>query len=471
MTAVHAGTAPPRPRPGLPDGPARPRAVVVLLSVGFFLVGLDALGVATVLPALSQDLSLPPGHLHWAVTAYTLAYAAGIVPAAAAGDRWGRRRMLIAGTGLFTVASALCAAAPDAGTFLAARALQGAGAAAVMPLSLAILATAFPVDRRGRVVGQWSGLGSLAVACGPVVAGALAAGPGWRWLFWLNVPLGLAAVLVARRVLPESRAPRGPVDGAGVALLAGVALCVVAGLSRAGEHGADRVALVWGAGAVTGLVLLLVHERRTPHPLLPVRLVRAPGFAAAVLAASCSAAAVNAATFVLAPWFQQEGDGPLAAGLRLLPWTLPPLLVGPLAGRWSDRVGRRQVLTLGLLAQAVGLAWCAVRTGAGYPETAVALLLTGAGTAAVVPVAASAALDAAPRDTAGTGSGVAGMLQRSGAAAGVALAGALLAGSGRSGPALTSVDGVRAALLAAAGLGLVGALAARRLREGVPDAG
>src|SRR5438876_3651710 len=187
----------------------RPRPIwtLALTAIAFFMVALDALVVVTALPAIQRDLHASLSTLEWTVNAFTLAFAAGIITAAALGDRLGRRRIFILGLTLFTIASAACALAPTAGLLVAARAVQGLGAAMIMPLSLTILASAFPAERRGAIIGIWGGIGGLAVASGPLVGGAVTQGLDWHWIFWVNVPIGVVATVLARLRLGGRRGP------------------------------------------------------------------------------------------------------------------------------------------------------------------------------------------------------------------------------------------------------------------------
>ncbi len=200
---------------------SRPIWTLALTAVAFFMVALDALVVVTALPAIQRDLHASLSMLEWTVNAFTLAFAAGIITAAALGDRLGRRRVFTSGLILFSVASAACALAPSATLLIAARAIQGVGAAMVMPLSLTILVSAFPPERRGAVVGIWGGIGGLAVASGPLVGGAVTQGLDWHWIFWVNVPIGIVAAFLARLQLAESHGPATRLDLPAAALVSG----------------------------------------------------------------------------------------------------------------------------------------------------------------------------------------------------------------------------------------------------------
>jgi EmrB/QacA subfamily drug resistance transporter len=328
-----------------------PGWTLALTSVPFLMVTLDALVVVTALPAIHRAMGADLAELEWTINAFTLTFAAGIITAAALGDRLGRRRVFVVGLGLFTAASAACALAPSANLLIAARAIQGLGAAMVMPLSLTILASAFPPQRRGTIVGIWGGIAGLAVASGPLVGGAVTQGLDWHWIFWVNVPIGIAAAVLARTQLAESHGPATRLDLPAVALVSGGAVALIWGLIRTGDVGWGSAQVV--AALIVGVALIavfLVWERRAIDPMLPLRLFGHAGFAAANATGFLMAGALTAAAFLVAQYFQFAlGYSPLDTGLRLLPWTITPLLIAPLAGTLSDRIGRRPVLVAGML--------------------------------------------------------------------------------------------------------------------------
>ena len=316
---------------------------VLLTSAAYFIVTLDALVVVTALPSIHRSLGGGIGTLQWTVSAYTIAFGAGIITATALGDRLGRRRVYVCGLALFTAASAACALAPNATMLVTCRAVQGMGAAIVMPLGLTLLTSAFPAERRGAVVGIWGGIAGLAVASGPLVGGAITQGLNWHWIFWVNVPIGITAALGARWRLSESRGPRAPFDVPALVLVTSGVGVLIWGLVQGGQAGG------WGGrqnviGLVVGFLLMLgfiVREATTPEPMIPLGLFRRAGFSAAVGAQFLMAAAIFSAAFLTSQFFQFAlGDSPLGTGLRFLPWTATPLLVAPLAGALSDKIGR-----------------------------------------------------------------------------------------------------------------------------------
>jgi EmrB/QacA subfamily drug resistance transporter len=438
------------------------RWALALTGVSFFMVTLDALVVITALPAVSRDLGAGISTLEWTVNAYTLTCAAGIITAAALGDRYGRRRLFTTGLGVFTAASAACALAPTAGLLIAARAVQGLGAAIIMPLSLTILTKAFPTSRRGAIVGIWGGIAGLGVASGPLIGGSVVQGLDWHWIFWLNVPIGVAATVLARVRLVESGGPDTRLDLPAVAMVSLGAVAVVFALVRANDVGLAPTLAVLGAGV--GLIGgFLAWERRAVAPMLPLRLFRSRSFRAANATAFLMTAALFAAAFLTAQYFQLVlSKSPLDTGLRLLPWTAAPLLIAPAAGALSDRVGPRPVLATGMLLQAVGLGWfgALATVHSGYGRLVLPLLVAGIGVSMALPTTAAAALSAVPPADLGKAAGTANTLQRFGSAFGVAAATAVFAAYGGLGTPASFAAGFRPALMLAAGLSAIGAVTA-----------
>ena len=437
---------------------------LALTSVAFFMTALDALVVITALPAIHASIGGSVSTLEWTVNAYTLTLAAGIITAAALGDRLGRRRMYVAGLLLFTAASAACALAPDAGLLIAARAVQGLGAALITPLSLTILASAFPAERRGTVVGIWGAIGGLAIAGGPLVGGAVVEGLDWHWIFWLNVPIGVAAAALAVSRLPESRGPAARLDLPGVALATTGAVALAWGLVRTTDVGwsSPQVigALVLGALLIASFV---AWERRAAEPMLPPRLLRIPAFAAANATGFLVMASITSAAFLMSQYFQLGlGYSPLGTGLRFLPWTLTPLLVAPAAGAVADKIGSRPLIVSGLALQGAGLAWIALgaTSTSGYGQLVLPLIIAGIGISMTVPTVPTSALNALPPADIGKASGVLSTLQRFGAVFGVAIVAAVFSANGHLGSPAAVTSGFRPALAAAAGLSVVGALTA-----------
>jgi len=437
---------------------------LAITAVAFLMVTLDALVVVTALPAIHRDIGGGLAELEWTINAFSLTFAAGIITAAALGDRLGRRRIFVVGLAVFTVASAACAIAPSAGLLIAARAVQGLGAAMVMPLSLTILVAAFPPERRGTVVGIWGALGGIGVAAGPLVGGAVTQGLDWHWIFWVNVPIGLVAISLALARLAETRGPATRLDLVAAALVAAGATGLVWGLIRAGEIGWSSLEVV--AALAGGLVLLaafIVWEGRAAEPMLPLRLFRRRAFTASIVTAALLSGSIFSGAFLVAQFFQIGlGYSPLDAGLRVLPWTASPMLVAPIGGALSDHVGRRPLLFGGLVLQAIGFVWLALVASTTTPYLAMLapLVFAGVGIALALPSAATAVVGAVWPADVGKASGVNSTMQRFGAAFAIAIASAVFSANGQLSSAAAFTDGFRPALIVVAGLAVAGALAA-----------
>jgi EmrB/QacA subfamily drug resistance transporter len=443
---------------------SRARWTLALTSVAFFMVALDSLVVVTAVPAIHREIGGSLGTLEWVVNAYMLTFAAGIVTAAALGDRLGRRRCYTAGLVLFAAASALCATAPGAELLIAARALQGLGAAIVTPLSLTLLTEAFPAQRRGAILGIWGGIAGLAIAAGPLVGGAVTQGLSWHWVFWVNVPIGLLTAVLSVVRLGESRGPARRLDGVGAVLVSLAALGVAWALVRAGDAGWSsrevELALASGAGL---LAAFLVWERRVAAPMLPLGLFRVRAFAAANATGFLMNGAIFSAAFLVSQFFQLGlGYSPLATGTRFLPWTATPLLIAPLAGALSDRIGRRPPMVVGLALQAGGLVWLGALagSGAGYAAYVLPLVVAGVGISMALPTTTAAALGTVAPAEIGIAAGVANTLQRFGGVFGVAVTSLVFSLNGHLGAPAAVAAGFRPAIAVSAGLSLAGAGAA-----------
>jgi EmrB/QacA subfamily drug resistance transporter len=437
---------------------------VLLTSVAYFMVTLDALVVVTALPSIHRDLGGGIGTLQWTVSAYNIAFGAGILTAAALGDRLGRRRVYVAGLGLFTAASAACALAPNAQMLITFRAIQGMGAATVLPLGLTLLTAAFPVERRGAVVGIWGGIAGLAVASGPLVGGAITQGLDWHWIFWVNVPIGLAAVIGARLRLPESFGPRASLDVPALALVSGGVGFLIWGMVQGSQHGWSSVTSA--SGLVVGGILMVgfvLRERYASEPMIPLGLFGRLNFSAAVATQFLMAAAIFSAAFLTSQYFQfAKGYSPLGTGLRFLPWTATPLVVAPIAGALSDRIGARALTVPGLVLQAVGLGWIVhlAATSADYGRYIVPFVIAGTGISMALPCVTASGLNAAPPAMLGKAAGALNTMQQFGAVFGIAIVTAVFNSKGSLASSAAVTSGYRPALATAAGLSVLGSATA-----------
>jgi EmrB/QacA subfamily drug resistance transporter len=448
------------------------RWVLALASIAALMVALDQLVVATALNTIRNDLHASIATLEWTVNAYSLSFAVLLITGAALGDRFGRRRLLAAGLLVFTLASAACALAPDTGVLIAARAIQGAGSALVMPLAVALLASAFPPDKRGGALGIFTALTGLAVVGGPLLGGAITEGIAWQWIFWVNVPIGAILIPLVLVRTTESRGPAYRLDLAGLLLVSAGMLGIVWGLVRANTAGwgsAEVVSMLIAGTAAT--IAFLAWETHTNEPMLPVRLFADRTFSAASIAAFLLTAALFGTVFFFAQYLQFSlGYSPLGAGFRFLPWTLALFVIAPAAGRLSDRIGSRTLLGGGLALQAIGLAWVALSIAGGhsYVSAIAALVIAGCGTSMALPAAQNAVMNAAPRAEIGKASGIFSTARQLGGAFGVSILATVFAASGSyAGPGAFR-DGVGPAIAVAAGLSALGAIAATFIRRRPP---
>jgi len=435
-----------------------------IVSVALFMVTLDNLVVTTALPSIRESLGASLEALGWTVNAYTLAFAVFLLTGAALGDRFGRRRMFLVGLGVFTVASAAAALAPGTGALIAARAVQGFGAAIVAPLTLTLLSEAFPPERRGVALGVWSGVSGLGVALGPLVGGAVIEGISWQWIFWLNVPIGLALIPVARRMLAESHGSARSLDLPGLALGSVGLLGIVYGIVRGNEAGWTSLEVLGTlvAGAA-GLVAFVLVELRAREPMLPMRFFRSRAFAATNAVSLAMYFGIFGSIFLLAQFFQTvQGYSPVEAGLRTLPWTGMPMLVAPIAGALSDRIGSRPLMAAGLALQAVALIWIAEvsTTTVAYASFVPAFVLGGTGMALVFAPAANAVLGAVRPGEAGQASGATNAIREVGGVLGVAVLASVFSGAGGFQTPQAFVDGLIPAMNVGAAVLVAGALIA-----------
>jgi EmrB/QacA subfamily drug resistance transporter len=443
---------------------ARPCWVLGLTSIAYFMVVLDSLVVVTALPRMQQDLHADLAALQWTVNAYGIAFAAGIITAAALGDRFGRRRVFTLGLALFTLSSAACALAPDAAALIVARTVQGLGAAAVLPLSLTILTAAFPPQRRGLIVGIYGGLAGLAVAAGPLVGGAVTESLDWHWIFWLNVPIGLLAATLGIRLLPESHGAAQRLDLPGVALVTGGVVALVWAVVRANEVGWSSPQTAGTLLAGCALLLAFVwRQRRADAPLVPMGMFRNRAFTAGTVTTFLMSGATFAVAFLITQEFQfARGYSPISAGLRLLPFFATPMIISPLAGAISDMIGRRPIMVTGLVLQALGFAWVAARGSlrTSWVELAVALLVAGVGISMALPTVPTAVLNAVPATQLGTASGINYMAQRFGTVFAVAIGSAVFSAHGHLGNPAAVTAGFRPALWSSVVFAVLSAVAA-----------
>jgi EmrB/QacA subfamily drug resistance transporter len=435
-----------------------------ITSAAVFMATLDNLVVTTAIPVIRKDLHASVESLEWTVNAYTLTFAVLLLTGAALGDRFGRRRMLAVGLGIFTVASAAAALAPSANALIAARAAQGVGGAIITPLTLTILSAGVPANRRGAFIGAWSGIAGLAVAFGPLVGGAVVSGISWHWIFWLNVPIGVVLIPLALRRLEETHGPAGRLDLPGLGLASAGLTGIVWGLVRGHGQGwsSPEILTALTAGAAV-FALFVLWELRAKEPMLPMRFFRNRVFALANVASLLMFFGMFGSIFLLSQFFQTvQGYSPLGSGLRILPWTIMPMFVAPIAGALSDKIGGGRLMGIGLTLQAGGLASLAAISTPTTPywHLVAPFMVSGIGMAMFWAPVANVVLAAVRPEEEGQASGAQNAIRELGGVFGVAVLATVWSHYGGYSTGQSFVDGMTPAIWVGASVVALGAVAA-----------
>jgi EmrB/QacA subfamily drug resistance transporter len=441
--------------------------VIALTAIGSLMAALDTLVVSTSLSTIRLDLGASIEDLEWTVNAYNLSFAVLLITAAALGDRYGRRAFYAIGLGLFAGASAASALAPSVGFLIAARALQGAGAALLLTLGLTLLSAAFPPEKRGTAIGLFSAVTGIAVAVGPLVGGAIAEGIDWTWIFWLNVPIGLAAIPLVLRKVEESYGGDAGLDLPGVGLVSAAGFAIVWGLVRGNAAGWGSLEIIGALAAGLALMAAFVAwELRAAEPMLPMRFFRSRAFSAGNAAIFLTLASLFGAVFFFAQMLQTAlGYGPLDAGLRLMPWTATFITVAPLAGSLVDRFGERRFMVAGLSLQALGMGWIALIADSGltYSEFLLPSVVAGVGVSMAIPAAQNSVVGSFSLEEVGKAAGANSMMRELGGVFGIAVSAAVFAGAGSFASPDAFLDGFAPAVGVLAAFSAVGAVVALAL--------
>jgi EmrB/QacA subfamily drug resistance transporter len=445
-----------------PTNRAEQNWVLGVTALASFMMALDAMIITTAFAAVRAEFGSLVETLQWTVNAFNLTFAVLLLTGAALGDRFGRRRMFAAGIALFVVASAACALAGNATALIAARALQGAGAALVMPLAMAILSGTFGREERARALGIFSSITGCALIIGPAIGGFITEHLGWRWVFWINLPIGLIAIGLALARLRESFGPAAALDIPGLSLVALAALALVWGLrgNAVGWASAEVIGML-----MSGLVFtagFVLWELRAAAPMVPMRLFTSRALASGMSAIVLFYAAMYGVLFLLPQFLQTAlGFDAFGAGLRLLPWTATLFVTAPVAGAVVNRFGERPLVVTGLLMQAIGLGWIAEIVSPAVPYSALVapLVLAGVGVSMAMPAAQNAVLSSVAVAEMGKASGVFNMGRFLGGMFGIAALVAIFSANGGVDSAAHFDSGFAAAMILAATLSLAGAIA------------
>ena len=476
MSTINIGEGGAVPRPSAPGAGDRRKplwVIIVACSVPMFMVALDNLVVSTALRTMAVDLDASTTELQWFVNAYVLSFACLLLTGAALGDRFGRRRIFVAGIALFTLASVGCGLADSSEQLILMRAVQGLGASAVMPLSLTLLAEEVPDKKRNLALGLWSAVSGLAVALGPVVGGAVVDGLDWQWIFWINIPVCLVAIPLVLVVLRESSLAGTRLDLLGMLLTTAGLLAVVWAIVNGEDEGwTSGIILLAFAGGAVLLALFVMWERRAPQPLLPLSFYRVRAFVFSNLVSASMYFGVFGSIFLLSQFFQiAPVRTPLEAGVLTLAWTLMPMFVAPVAGALTDKVGGGRLMALGLFLQAIGLAWInlVATSDTPYSRMVGAMVVAGIGMGLVFAPTAAVVLGSVGPQYRGKASGANNTVREIGGALGTAILSSVFVHYGDDRTAQGFVDGMKPGIWIGVAVVLVGALCALAIPRPRPE--
>jgi EmrB/QacA subfamily drug resistance transporter len=449
------------------------------VAFGLFMIMLDNTVVNVALPSIQRDLHVKLSELEWIVTGYALTFAALLITGGKLGDLYGRRRTFVIGIAIFTLSSLACGLAPNAGFLIGARIVQGVGAALMNPASLSIITATFPPRERGRAIGIWAGVSAMALAIGPLVGGLIVDNINWNWIFFINVPVGVAGIIVSQLVIKESRdtSHEQSVDLPGLLTSSAGLFALTYALIEGNRHGwtSPEIVGLFSAAALL-LVGFVVLEHYQRLPMLDLSLFRNGSFTGSNLVAMLVSLGMFGVFFFVSLYIQNIlGWSPTQAGASFLPMTILIILVAPLAGQLSDRVGSRWLMGGGMTLVSLSLLlYQRVGLHSTFWTLLPSMLLGGVGMALTMSPMTAAAMSAVPVDKAGVGSGVLNSFRQLGGSLGIALMGAILASyvtvSPRSPEAPQQfVNGLHAALLVAAGITFAAAIVAVALVRTTPE--
>lgn len=427
---------------GLSERPAAgrrsPWTILAILCLGLFMLLLDGTIVNVAIPHIMASLDTDLAGVEWVMNAYILVYAVALVTLGRLGDLYGRRLLFVVGMGLFTAASLACGLASSIEMLIAFRVIQGVGGAAMMPQTLSIVATVFPADKRGAAMGVWGAVSGLATAIGPSLGGLIVDSASWRWIFLINLPIGIVSVVLALRLVPESKNPGSvtSLDLPGVGLISVSIFCLTFALIEGQSLGWTSPTIVGlFASSVVAFVLFYLRERAERQPLIDFGLFRSVDFAAGNLTGLLLSFGMMGVFFTI-PIFLQTvlGFSALKAGAVMSPMSVAIMVAAPFAGRLSDRLGGRWLITAGMLVLALGIAWMAglnpsgqgLQPTTGVLDLMVPFALSGIGIGLAIAPTTSAVMATAPVDRIGNASGVLSTMRQLGSLMGIAVLGAVL---------------------------------------------
>jgi EmrB/QacA subfamily drug resistance transporter len=451
--------------PALFLGEGRKWWTLAAVSFGLFMIMLDNTVVNVALPSIQRDLDASLSQLEWIVAGYALSFASLMLIGGKLADAYGRRRIFVLGIAVFTVASLLCGLANSGETLVAARVLQGAGAALMNPATLSIIAATFPPSQRGAAIGIWAGVSALALAIGPLVGGLIVEHLAWSWIFFVNVPIGILGIVASYLLIDESKdETHERLDIPGLVTSAIGLFALTFALIEGNGHGwTSAVILGSFALAAVSLATFILLERHQRAPMLPLGLFRNATYTGSNVVILLVALAMFGVFFFVSLYLQNVlGYSPVQTGAAFLPMTLMIILFAPVAGRMSDRIGSRVLMTAGMILVGIHLLlFSRLGADADFWDLLPALMLGGIGMAITMTPSAAAATRAVPVDKAGVGAAVLNAFRQVGGSLGIAAMGAIMAARIGDPPTTTGfLDGFQRALEVAAVIAFLGAIVA-----------
>jgi len=440
--------------------------ILILTSLGFFMSMMDSMIVTTASTAIRADFNISVSTLQWTLNAYNITIAAVLLVGVALGERFGRRKVYTLGILIFTLGSVLCALATNITMLVIARMIEGIGASVMTPMSMAILTNALPVEIRGKALGIWSGIGGLALIVGPSLGGLIVAKLAWQWIFWINVPIGVVAIICSYKMLPESVGNGDEINLVDAILIIASLSGIVWALSELTATKLTMVALLVGGVSLLLGGLFIGRQASSERPMLPLAYFKSVTFTVGNIATFLLYAAMYGVVFFLPQFLQTAGSNPLRAGLEILPWTGTLVVAAPFAGKAVDQFGEKAIAMWGLLLQGVGYALITllVTTKSAYVVMVLPLVIAGVGLSMAGPALQKAVLGAVERSAIGKASGIYNVFRLLGGAVGTTISVFIFYQFGSVASKAIFTAGFRAVMLAAALLSVMGLPLAYRIK-------
>lgn len=435
--------------------------ILILTSLGFFMSMMDSMIVTTASTAIRTDFHISVNTLQWALNAYNITIGAVLLVGVSLGERIGRRKIYNIGIFVFTLGSVFCALSSNITVLIIARVIEGIGASVMTPMSMAILTHALPTSERGKALGIWSGIGGLALIVGPLLGGLIVAKLAWQWIFWINVPIGIAAIYLSERILPESIGNSDKIGLVDSLLIIFASAGIIWSLSEMTAANSKVISVLVGILSLVLGICFIARQRNESKPMIPLKYFRSKAFTGGNVATFLLYAAMYGVVFFLPQFLQVVGRADsLTAGLEILPWTGTLVVVAPFAGKAVDKFGEKLIATLGLVLQGIGylLLSILVTEQSLYLIMIIPLALAGVGLSMAGPALQKSVLGAVDPESIGKASGIYNVFRLMGGAVGTTISVIVFYGFGNTIDINSFANGFRAAMMCAGLMSLSGIL-------------